>query len=616
MARPYKQQQSNWYIFPDNVGSDFLGYMTKYDPTSARARLRAVAGQNTTVSNGTITLREFGSEIVGVDDDTTTPIKTQFTFLKRDGTALQMRSYGTVIEWKHPNVNDWDRLAGSFTSGKVFGYAALNVNGDAVPYVYFCNAYEEMKRWSGSFGTFASATVDTIVLEGSTSLADLGFTATGSVIIDGTTYTYTGLSGQTFNGVTTDASAGGHAVGEPVTQTVLSVAAAPRGNILAVRAAALFVSGILYNASGTYAPRQSEIHRSKVGDATNWSVSTTAGDSKRQEFPEGGGAVIGIAQDEQSIYVLKSQCVVVWNIDSSDAFTTNLLKAYDGKTQATGCISSRAVWTGKNGVYFMNQNKELVRIARLSGLDTPQAIPVSDPIEPTIGAAVFDEAVGITFKGKAYLTAKADTETAANNVVFVFDERTDQWDLPIIGWQANDFNIITDTLYWGSSLNPVSFKTSSDRQDVNAGITANWRSWQESFGSPHLQKKADMIYLEGYIKENTTINVSILGDEDGFTFQKTATIVGTNTDIVFTSQDYNVFGLQPFGYEQFGSNAAINDLKKFRVYLKTKQNVPFFTIQFDFTVDGEGQNFQIVRFGARVSEIMPESDKLSMKLGG
>ncbi len=633
-----EQLKAGWVIFPSAVGTeDFGGWITKFDPTRPGLIVNAISGQNTTAETGRISIRPFGSEQHGLnievhntDDEETQSgeATTQATFYRRDGVALEFRNTNGYEQFKHPDFNRWQNLFGhaaySPSNTTKYGTAALNYNADASSYLYFCNASSsdyEMHRWSGATAFYTSATANTLTVTGSVTLANLGFTATGTFVIAGISFAYTGLTNQTFTGVTPNPLTNLPSnIENPhvLTQQPLDVTAAPKGNILFVRDQALFVANIQYNAAGTFAPRPSEIHRSKVGDATNWTVSATAGDSKRQEFPEGGGPILAVAQDEQAIYVFKPNCVVVWTISNSDVFSTALLKAFDGKTPANGLIAAGALWTGANGIYYVNRNKEIMRISRLAGFDTPQADRISDPVKPSAGALEYDTAVGISFKGKSYLACKQTEDSVRNDVILVFDEVKGVWDTPIIGWNVNDWNIVNNELHWCSSDSPIprSWKAITDKTDDTLGITANWRSGHETFGSPHLQKTADGFYVEGFIANNTYLYVTVLFDDDGFSGQLSATIKGTDTGIVFQSQDFNVFGLNPFGYEMFGSNAAVSDLRRFRVYLKTKANVEFFSCAFDFAVSGAGQNFEVSRYGVHLMETMSESKYYSRSFDG
>src|SRR3990167_2925242 len=98
MLKNREQFKSGWRIFPDELtDGGFLGYTTKFDPTSKMSLLRAMAGQNTTVRNGKITVREYGSERIGANSAAGTPILFQDTFYKRDGASPEIRAYGTGV---------------------------------------------------------------------------------------------------------------------------------------------------------------------------------------------------------------------------------------------------------------------------------------------------------------------------------------------------------------------------------------------------------------------------------------------------------------------------------------------------------------------------------------
>ena len=66
----------------------------------------------------------------------------------------------------------------------------------------FCDGTDSMKYWSGAIGLIDSTTVNTIVL--TSTVAALGFTTSGTVIINGVEYTYSGASASTLTGVSPD----------------------------------------------------------------------------------------------------------------------------------------------------------------------------------------------------------------------------------------------------------------------------------------------------------------------------------------------------------------------------------------------------------------------------
>jgi hypothetical protein len=154
-----------------------------------------------------------------------------FLYQKNFGTLerikLRTRDTGSevILEWMNPNNQSestdgyWETLLDGLTTGSKMGFRSANGDGGAkVNKIIMGNAEDEMMVWNGSTATVASVTSNTIVCDESLLLE--GFDVTGTVMIDGTEYTYTGITSATFTGVTPDPSAGGVVADMGVAQSV------------------------------------------------------------------------------------------------------------------------------------------------------------------------------------------------------------------------------------------------------------------------------------------------------------------------------------------------------------------------------------------------------------
>lgn len=434
------------------------------------------------------------------------------------------------------------------------------------------------------------------------------------IVVNSTTIYYKTLSAETFMGCNTVPA--GAVSGDPLTQSANDVLRAPKGNILMTDNIRLFVSGVT-NSENT-------LFWSQIDDATVWtSASGTFGAAGRALITEGGGGITGVAKDEKTIYIYKVNLVKTLSFTTDSLMkpdgtsisvevpTINPLKSYDGKSQLSGSINPKAVFSNGNGIFFLTNNKELMFLTRLEQIDYPQQLPISDIIKPTFFVADFTYAVGIVFRQKAYLACKQTSNSSANDTVFVYDIVNQRWEEPIVGWYVADFNVFNNELHWGSSLNPVSYRAIDQKTDSTLGYTAVWRSWQEDFGSKYLQKMCEGIYIEGYILDNTTLYISVLFDENGFSGKKTYTISTADNSIIFSAVNYNPFGVNPFGFERFGANPDLSGLKKFRTIIPFKANIEFYNAQIQFTSENAGDDWEILRWGWNLLEnSMPENKNI------
>lgn len=151
------------------VVEEFPGYFVKRDATQLAPGALISGSKNVGINDGDRIANRHGSIIDGSSNSATTPIMSMFTFKTRNGTEIPMRTYGTVVEYRHPTLGTWQNLMTGLTTGRVFGFANHNINTDYTDRVIFCNGKDPYTRWSGAYdllngaltGAEPTITVDT-----------------------------------------------------------------------------------------------------------------------------------------------------------------------------------------------------------------------------------------------------------------------------------------------------------------------------------------------------------------------------------------------------------------------------------------------------------------------
>lgn len=156
------------------------GFQHKKDVTQVPMGTMILGSKNITINDGDRIAPRKGSLILGSSSTSTTPIKSMHTFKKRDGSEVMLRSYGTVLEYYHPDTGAWENLNSDYTSGQTFGFADHNINTDAEDFVYFCNALEPYSRWTGAYTQLNGA------LSGGEATITVDSTLTDTVYFSGT----------------------------------------------------------------------------------------------------------------------------------------------------------------------------------------------------------------------------------------------------------------------------------------------------------------------------------------------------------------------------------------------------------------------------------------------
>lgn len=609
MFLPYKQQATSTddvvgASFPDsqwvNINS-FSGYQTDVDetklPDGANGR-----GQNTTANDGDrISIRNNGIVLFpsGTASSSEDSIKTLHTFRKKDGESIILRTFSTLVEYFEETGDAWTILKGGYTDGQVFGFADYNKTTDITSYTYFGNGIEEFSRWTGVHTTLsatATSGANTIFV------VDAGdFSDTGTVVVCGTEYDYTGKDDTyfTIDGTLSAACASGTGIPEAVEVDATN----PRGNIYIAFDNRLLISGIASTSQAVYF--------SKYGDPMDYltpglvSASTDA-DADIFNLVEGGGAVTGMAMDESSLYIFKRSIIYKVSLTDTD-YNVTQLKPFDGKSQTTGLTAQGGVFSGGNGVFFITPDNQIMALERVENVDFPQIVPISEKISNTVDSLDFSTASGIVFQDTAYFSCRSSVDATFNDTVLVWNIRDKTWDSPIVGWNVSNFTVYgnseLENLYLADSISPNVFVFDDEILDNNYSIKSSWRSKQFDFGVPERMKNITNFYVEGYISQNTTLNISLLLDENGDTQTFSTDFAGTETDYLFDTESYNSFGLTPFGSERFGSQAVSTTLKKFRFYLnKDFRASPFYNAQVEFASEGENYNWEVTNFGFYVRE--------------
>ena len=431
-----QKEIGEWYIYPDRSNGRFLGYITKDDITQCRGAFPV--GQNIRfLENGNPTLRE-GCVLVGTSESTaTTPITRAWRFERRDGVEIEMRSYSTVVEYRIDGVmDDFKLLKGSFTTGLEFCFAVISKSTNTVSLCYFCNGAQDWQKWSGVYATLVSFDDAANTLTIDANPATLGFTSSGTLIVEGLEITYSGLAANGFTGCSS-----------------MAALTAVAGDIVAQSPVAASLTSFLGSVGMVHDGRiharletkQSVANYSKLDDPDTWTTGSLDGDGGAKEI-EQGGAITAFAHDEEKLYIIKKRLIKTLQFkEAGDRVDVPVYKTYkpsDDKSSTVGAVGQRSTFHSPNGVIFVTEDKTMLHLTREQNLDYPQLIDISSDIEPTFRAGEHGSGAGIVYKGKAYYAFKESSTSSYNDVVAVYDIVGRRWDAPYVGWNVADWTII------------------------------------------------------------------------------------------------------------------------------------------------------------------------------
>lgn len=466
----------------------------------------------------------------------------------------------------------------------------------------YVNGTSNIFKWNGAVTELISSTANTLTKAGDT-WADSGFYAAGNkqVVINGTTYTYTGGEGTTtLTGVSPSPAA--EPVGSIVHQLPVTTA-----NSSLTGVPATFPNGLiecLNNQVYLGALTSPIIYISEVNSFTDYSFSTP-----RQT---GEGAVlilddncVAFKPQEQFMYVSAGK-EFWYNINFSLQTSTvgvtyeqvNALPLKNGRQQ--GAQSQAFVSHMKNNIVTVTHEPTIDMIGRMENyFGTPQTRNISDSIKIDVDQYDFED--GSISYWKYYIIVAVPKE----GVVLMYNLSINAWEAPQT-LPVSRFYIVDGELY-GHSYNTFEsyhlFTGYADRVFTGfAGhpIPSTATFSYQNFGTRKDLKSANEFYIEGYISENTTLNATLTYEIDGCSTVKTFEVEGDDHQIVcLPTQGIVSLGKVSLGKVKLGGigGASIQNLPpKFRV-IKTLTNTDFFEYSLSFSILGVDQRFELLAFG-------------------
>lgn len=439
-----------------------------------------------------------------------------------------------------------------------------------------------------------------------------------SLNINGTNYTYAGIDGKFAIGIGADPT--GEAAGSLVVQTPKEVSGitALQGSV------GMAHDGRLHLRLDT---KKSIWQYSKLDDPFDFTA-TPAGDgiggSKEVEF---GGPITAFGKLNKTILCFKKRIIKSLSFEANstrvDVPVYKTVTSSDDKGTTLGAINQKSTISTPYGIVFITPDKRIVLLTGLTDNSEPEYLILSDPIQPIIDGASFDDASMICVDNILHLSFKSSSDVAANDTVLRGDmtkRTTDsngttipiRWDAPYVGWNVSDWTSVYNSstgkydIHAHSSLNGSTYKIIEQKTDNGNGFGATIRTWSEHFGVPQFQKKISNAFVEIRMKENAKPLVTLLYDENGITGQTETQLDGTDQEHRFDNTVYNPIGATPFGSVKIGSQEADIEYDTYRFFIEVNPNVYFFNIALQISTDGEAQDFELVRFGYEIAEVSKE----------
>ena len=526
-------------------------------------------------------------------------IANTHSFKDRKGTEHVMLTSATDVKYLNTYTSAFEDLKGGiFTADQKFGFDYYG-SASLDDFTYFCNGIEQMWAWHPRYhqlsGTHASSAT-TVYVSTSEALSALGWLSAGSFVADGEEAYYTGLTNNTFTGVTRVSNAGSLTTQKAVAQLPIStdytftydgvsneysLSGHPKCNIVQMFQSRMMMAGV--------STAEETVHYSMLDnpwDITFTAVSAfTAGMGGIFSFSEGGGPITGLAAKDDGLIVFKED--IVRGLRFTDADIPYPITVIDGLN--LGAITSKAIVPVESDIFFASPIGAVRSLQRSDEGGSYKLTQMAQKIEPTLNNMVMTSAAATYHNQKWYL-ACATSGAAFNNTVLMYDYIYNGW-TQFAGWNVNDWFIYDKELHYGASNEDSTYRCLQSFSDNTYGYESFYKTKKLDYDIPHELKRLRYVYLEGLITTNTDITVELYYNEEDAPITKT--ILGSGTYVNVTGEAEEI-GKSTFGKGTLGGEDSDESylLYKFRVRL-SYDNVDFFNMQMKFKTDTAGDVWKI-----------------------
>ncbi len=503
----------------DDMQSQWAGYVSSFDKTNLNPNVMVGGSQNIYKKlNGNLAVRQ-GQKRRGAANTAQSACSSSFIWNTSWGATFT----AVVADSKLYIVADdvWYVLQSSLTLTRYVFDKWWN-NSLKKDQMLFVNGSDDMQMWTGGFGLISSTTANTIVLD-RTIAASMLTSASGTVVVNGTTYTYTGSAGSTLTGVTPDPS--GEAATSGVLQSVVVSSNTPasgfNADFLKVVNNQVYV--------GSYTSRL--IYISQNTDYTNYVVpSPTVAGSPELITLDGVGQGIGVRQGTAYVSFGSGSWASIVFSDITVGTTLTRKTTVDVKPVAIGqaAYAHEFIDTVGDNIIYLAQDQQVRLLGSSNNSFTTVYPSLSQEVATELSSETFTggsltcigEFVYVTApnSGKVYLYQSRNRIDSSGQVVA---ERI--WHSPFI-WNLTKVDDLDGTTIGFSNANPQIYdlwetnqwyddSPSDEELPYNCILALSYRGGKRRQGLWSFDK----IFSEGYITPGTplllTINYNYQGSE-------------------------------------------------------------------------------------------------------
>lgn len=530
-----------------------------------------------------------------------TIVDSDEVIVKTVGTKLKFYDETTGVH--HPFYS------GAVTAG--LRWAFWSFNG----YLYGSNATDGFFRWrASSWGKLEgaiSAGATSIVLE---SGQGARFATSGSGLIEGDTFAWTGKSTDTLTGVTGVSSSHADGVRVIAEADFSSYTSNPKG----------FIGAFFKNRSFVVdAANPSTIYHSKLAD-----TSDPQGDIANFTIAGSGSGDAGFVIAPDRVMVMKQYisssntnsliiiCAdgVAYDLSVSDSGGTTVASIIPVKVLNAAPVTENMAATLENELMLVDHLNDIRSVGYSSETNSIlRTARVSDGITPTIDPELisFTTSGHMAYAKRRIFILGKQGGSSLNNFAIQKDTNPEAFSF-YDHWQFNAIIENKGSFYGLSSMNANVYKLFDGLSADGDPIRAAYPTMHINFGNPLIYKNLRFVRLSGFISSNCTLKVKIYMDTDQ-TPIAVYNISGTDTDIVDAVSGV-ALGTVVFGGNTLGGATTGSELKRFFATLNLPTLKHFYTCQVVFENEEADVDFMVDKALFFAEPTAPELQKLGAYL--
>ena len=565
---------------------EYKGYVNKPEKTNIDSKYIVEGSKNVMVNvDGSIGSRK-GTTVIATDiTEEANGTETEKDWLTSRGDYFTLKRYDNNLDviYTEGGVDKIERLHSSLTVGDSKGdFAIVFDKTRVIDKILLATGTHKLYMWTGAFVEVSAYTSTTVTIASGT-WGEKGFPATGNIVIDGTTYAYTGgYDTATLTGLTgVPSTVVGKKAFEPVIEeTLTDVDATYEIDYLGVYRNQLYLgsdtsrlvpvsSGIDYTLFTLVATRA-------AGDPNEFLLD----DNSKGFMPTKQSMLMFGANNSvtEVRYVLSSD-------QTKEAFTVDQI--INGDNQ--GSISARARISVGGNIYYINRDLQ-IGVIQLS----------SDVVQNDFDA--FDW----TDSQMKYWKRNMVIVIPAHNTMMLFDLDQKLWQAPQI-FQNIDIGSVSVTednrLIGHSYTSNVSYILfdESTASDNSVAFPSKAVFAYNQFGDRTSNKAFNLYYQDGYISPAGELTRTVKYDYNGANGTDSKTFNGTETQFISDIEDNGGLGAIPLGESPLsgaGSGEAVTE-KRFR-YVDPVPFSDFYEMQVSYEMETLEGSWRIVAHGGNV----------------